>query len=304
MIRTATLKHPDSHFSSAANSYRRHNCACGGGVDLTSECEDCRKKRLVGERAAQGLGRVLRGGGFGSDSDSPPQTLQDNAPVPVDQPVTPVAVVSPACEPDRALTWADFTGTPPQGNYAAKTAYTFPKNTTVTPNKFQALMDRGNSWVKPKWKNPTVRADTGAQASIDDCRKYLKANPNNLWSLDASPDAQCPASPTPDATIEAGKQEECDSRIGPEADRVALLESNRLLAHEQLHFTIACVLVKKANASVAAGKSVSDIETKLSQTDTSVTNSYDTESNHGCKAAEQTTWNTKVANGLPDIKIE
>lgn len=290
---------------SVAHRPIQRRCACGGGTGLSGVCEDCRKKRLVGERAAHGLGRIHHGGGFGGESDSPPQAAPENIAVPVDQPSA-SAAAAPAlvCDPDRALTWADFTGAPPQGNYAAKTAYTFPKDTTVTPNKFRAVLDTGNSWVKPKWKNPTVRADTGAQASIDDCKAYLKANPNNLWSLDASPDAQCPASPIPDATIEAGKQEECDSKIGPEEDRVALLESNRLLAHEQLHFTIACVLVKKANASVVAGKSVSDIETKLSQTDTTVTTSYDTDSNHGCKAAEQTTWNTKVANGLPDIKIE
>jgi hypothetical protein len=280
--------------------------AYGSGADLSGECEDCRKKRLVGGRGGTGLGRVHRGGGFGGESDVPEQATPvetSPAPVPVDQPAQGAAPAA-VCDPDRALTWADFTGTPPQGNYAAKTAYTFPKDSTSNPVKFRAVLDGGNSWVKPKWKNPTTRTDTGAQTLIDTCKSYLTANPNNIWSLNDTPDAQCPASPVPDATIEAAKKEECDSKIGPELDRVAGLESSRLLAHEQLHFSIACVLVKKANASVAAGKSASDIETKLSQTDSTVTANYDTETNHGCKAAEQTTWNNKVANSLPDVKIE
>jgi len=287
-----------------AHSIQR-KCACGGGAGIGGECEDCRKKRLVGGRGGMGLGRVHRGGGFGGESDVPEQATPvetSPAPVPVDQPAQ-AAAPAAVCDPDRALTWADFTGTPAQGNHAAKTSYTFPKDSTSNPVRFRALLDSGNSWVKPKWKNPTTRTDTGAQALIDQCKKELKATPG-AWALDDTPDANCPAGPVPDASIDATKVSECDSKIGTELDRVAGLESSRLLAHEQLHFTIACVLVKKANASVAAGKSVSDIETKLSQTDNTVTSSYDTDTNHGCKSAEQTTWNNKVANSLPDVKID
>jgi hypothetical protein len=278
-------------------------CACGGGSGVSGECEDCRKKRLMGERGAMGLGSVHRGGGFGGDTETPTQTAPvETNPIPVDQPIA--TAPAPVCDPDRALTWADFTGTPPQGQYAAKTSYTFPKDSSANPVRFRALLNSAGSWVKPKWKNPTNRTDTGAQSLIDNCKSYLKSNPNNIWSLDDKPDALCPASPVPDSSIEATKAAECDSKIGPELDRVAGIESSRLLAHEQLHFTISCVLVKKANASIAAGKSVSDIETKLSQADSTVTSSYDTETNHGCKSAEQTTWNNKVGNSLPNVKIE
>ena len=151
-------------------------CACGGGTGIGGECEDCRKKRLVGSRGGMGLGRVHRGGGFGGESDVPEQATPvetSPAPVPVDQPAQ-AAAPAAVCDPDRALTWADFTGTPPQGNYAAKTSYTFPKDSTSNPVRFRALLDSGNSWVKPKWKNPTTRADTGAQTLIDQCKKDLK----------------------------------------------------------------------------------------------------------------------------------
>lgn len=311
MTQSFTQKHLTANIIPMNHASLQRTCACGGGTGLSGECEDCRKKRLVGGRGGMGLGRIHRGGGFGGESDVPEQTAlveTSSSPVPVDQPAqqpAPAAAAPAAvCDPDRALTWTDFTGTPPQGNYAAKTAYTFPKDTTSNPVRFRAVLDGGNSWVKPKWKNPTTRTDTGAQTLIDECKSYLKSNSNNIWSLNDAPDAQCPASPVPDASIEATKQEECDSKIGPELDRVAGVESSRLLVHEQLHFTIACVLVGKANTAVATGKSISSIETKLSQTDSTVTASYDTETNHGCKAAEQTTWNNKVSNSLPDVKIE
>jgi len=305
MTQAFTQKHLAANITPLNHVSLRCHCACGGGAGLSGECEDCRKKRLVGGRGGMGLGRVHRGGGFGGESDVPEQATPvetSPAPVPVDQPAQ-AAAPAAVCDPDRALTWADFTGTPPQGNYAAKTSYTFPKDNTSNPVKFRALLDSGNSWVKPKWKNPTTRTDTGAQTLIDQCKKELKASPGS-WALDDTPDANCPASPVPDASIEATNVGECDSKIGAELDRVAGVESSRLLAHEQLHFTIACVLVKKANAAVAAGKSVSSIETKLSQTDSTVTASYDTETNHGCKSAEQTTWNNRVASSLPDVKIE
>jgi len=286
-------------------------CGCGSGAGIAGDCEDCRKRRLTGDRASVGPGNVHRGGGFGGNSDIPTQTspvVNNPNPVSLDQPVQltgpGVTAPLPVCDPDRALTWADFTGTPPQSDHAAKTSYSFPKDSTANPIKFRAVLDGPNSWVKAKWKNPMVRTDTGAQTLIDKCKTYLKAHPDNVWALDDKPDAKCPASPIYDSSIEASTGADCDSKIGMETDRVAGLESSRLLAHEQLHFTIACTLVKKANASIAAGKSVSDIETKLSQTDSTVTNSYDTETNHGCKSAEQTTWNNKVANGLPDVKVE
>jgi len=286
-----------------------NKCACGGGAGIAGECEDCRKKKLTGDRGGFG-GYIHHGGGFGGGSDTPiqtPEVVNNPNPVSVDQPVQLTGGVTaplPVCDPDRALTWADFTGTPPQSDHSARTSYSFPKDATSNPIKFRAVLDSPNSWVKPGWKNPTVQANTPAQALINQCKTDLRAHPDNSWALDDTPDAKCPASPTYDSSIEATTVAECDSKIGPETDRVAGLESTRLLAHEQLHFTIACTLVKKANASIAAGKSVSDIETKLSQTDSTVTNSYDTESDHGCKSAEQTTWNNKVANGLPDIKIE
>ncbi len=306
MIPMFTQKKPAASNTPFNHVSLQRKCACGGGAGPGRECEDCRKKRLVGTRGAMGSGRVHRGGGFGGESDGPePATPVETgpAPVPVGQPAQ-AAAPAAVCDPDRALTWADFTGTPAQGDHAARTSYTFPRDSTSNPVRFRALLDGGNSWVKPKWKNPTTRADTGVQDAIDMCKKDLKADPDSPWVLDDTPDPDCPASPVPNSAVEATTIPECGTVIGPEGDRVAGLESSRLLAHEQLHFSIACVLVRKANAAVAAGKSVSTIETKLSQTDGTVTSDYDDETDHGCKAAEQTSWNTKVANGLPDIKIE
>ena len=83
------------------------------------------------------------------------------------------------------------------------------------------------------------------------CRRYLHAHPTHTWSTARPSPDPCPASiiSIDTATTEA----ECESIVGANCDASAPLESGRLLAHEQLHFDIACTLVGRANDALIAG---------------------------------------------------
>ena len=115
----------------------------------------------------------------------------------------------------------------------------------------------------------------------------------------------CAASPQPDTTLRATSRGECDSVLGAECDRVAGLESARLLAHEQLHFDLACAMAAKGNAALAAtpAPAASTILTAVQTKAGTQTTAYDNASQHGCTASGQATWVTAVAQGLPAVTI-
>ncbi len=89
----------------------------------------------------------------------------------------------------------------------------------------------------------------------------------------------------------------------PDCNDHELAETARLLSHEQGHFDITCVLVKKANAALAAGGGLAKLNAALNTKEQTTQNSYDSQSSHGCKASEQATWKAEIAAGLPKVKI-
>jgi hypothetical protein len=103
--------------------------------------------------------------------------------------------------------------------------------------------------------------------------------------------------------VVANSSADCASLIGPECDRVAGLESARLLRHEQTHFDIACAIVNKADDALGAGSALKDVRKAVKDKGDKAQKDYDTQTNHGCNAGPQAAWEADVAAGLPRIVI-
>jgi hypothetical protein len=226
------------------------------------------------------------------------QTAQAQAP-----PQAPPAT----CVPSTALTWANFTGTP-QGNssYSALTSFSFSSQTSGGRDWIIATFNGGSSWVRPSAANPGSRAQNGCAPHVTSCQQFfdhLPAGQTGWQSL--GPSTGCAASPQPDTSLRATSRGECDTVLGAECDRVAALESARLLHHEQLHFDLACAMAAKGNAALAASPApnTQTILTAVRTKTNTQTSAFDTASNPGCNSSGQATWDTAVAQGLPLVTI-
>jgi hypothetical protein len=216
------------------------------------------------------------------------------------------------CVPARPLTWKDFQDTP-TGTHSAWTRYDHDIKKEKGQKIIRAVFDYVGSWVKQEFKYPTDRKKTNCGKNIADCEKFLKAAAakgyvGSTYSLQNP--GKCAASITPDPSVVATTPAECTSKLGPECDRVAVAESARLLRHEQLHFSIGCVLAEKGtdylkkNPTANAQTVLNAVIQKSNQLSIGgSTNLYDTQTNHGCNAAAQATWEQKVSKGLPTVKI-
>jgi hypothetical protein len=221
---------------------------------------------------------------------------------PAAAPATPVA-----CDPTRALTWADFTGTPSgSAAFGAKTVAPVVTVSAGGATTFQARFDSRRSWVRPRFADPTNPAATSCRSQVQACQRFfdrLPAGQTGTWSFTGDPDPNCAASIVPSATPSATSRAECDSVIGAECDRAAGLESQRLLRHEQLHFDIACQIARKANTALAAGSSLATVRSAVSAKAQPTQDQYDADSSHGCDATGQSTWETAVSGSLPSVTI-
>src|SRR5215510_6852730 len=115
-------------------------------------------------------------------------------------------------------------------------------------------MNRGASWVRPRSANPTNLAQNGCNTHVSGCERFFA--PGVTGTMNLTPATGCPAAIQPNPSIQATSFAECTTKLGAECTRAAVEDSARLLRHEQLHFDIACILVGKANASLAAGRSL------------------------------------------------
>ncbi len=207
------------------------------------------------------------------------------------------------CDPNRALTWADFTGSP-SGTTSAFTGYDFPTASTPSGTRIRAVFDPARSFVLPQFGNPTDSSLNGCDANIAQCQTFFPpGSTGGSFALNSAPSATCPAAARANPAVVASSITDCTGIIATECQRVAQDESDRLLRHEQLHFDIACVLAGKANAALAAGTALATVQTALTTQDTQTTNSYDTQTRRGCLAAQQATWQTNVAAGLTAVTI-
>jgi hypothetical protein len=215
------------------------------------------------------------------------------------QPAPPPPVT---CDPNRALTWGDFAGPVPVSTFSARTAFHFDFATDNGRQIIRAFLD-ATSWVKPQFGDPTNRAVNGCQPHVDSCVTALTGQTGAWRSLGAA--AGCAASPSPNTALRATNTGECETVLGTECDRVALLESARLLRHEQLHFSLACEMAKKGTTHLFSNPSANaqTILTAVRTRTNTLTTQYDNQSAHGCNAGPQATWETNVANGLPNVTI-
>jgi hypothetical protein len=234
---------------------------------------------------------------------APPARTQAPTPTgPPAQAAPPVPAGPPTCVPAAALTWSDFTGTPPApSTVGAFTAFTFPVISSGGRQWIVATFNGAGSWVRPKWGDPTNRAVSGCGRQVRDCETHFN-NPNAL-DYNLNPIPGCAASPQPDTTLLATNRTECDTVLGVECDRVARIESRRLLRHEQGHFDIACVLANKGNAAIAAGGNATSIAAAVTTKAAQQGALYDTQTGTSCNAAKQADWERDIAAGLPGVTI-
>jgi hypothetical protein len=221
---------------------------------------------------------------------------------------TSAAVQTPAtCLPGRALTWADFKGTPSAHSpFAGLTRFSFSSLTSGSRDWIVATFDRTSSWVKSTAAAGGHRARNGCARNVSSCQRFFGALPpgNTGWqNLGAT--TGCAASVQPDTTLRATNRAECETVLGAECDRVAGLESARLLHHEQLHLDLACAIAAKGNSALAAAHPTrtTTILAAVRHKSNTQTNRYDHATRHGCNAASQARWDTDVAAGLPAVTI-
>jgi hypothetical protein len=211
-----------------------------------------------------------------------------------------------SCDPTTPLTWADFQGTPPGGPFAAETHFHHDLVTEQGRQVVRAFFEPGTSWVRPRSVDPTNRAVNGCGPQVTACQQFFDSlSPGQTGTRWLTPGAGCAASPAPNPAIIAHSRGDCDSLLGAECDRVAQLDSERLLRHEQLHFDIACVLARRGSDAVfiRPANQAQTILTAVRTKANAQTVLYDNQTNHGCNAGPQATWETNVRNQLPAVTI-
>lgn len=215
----------------------------------------------------------------------------------------------PACVPSRDLAWADFTASPPASSpFGAKTSFRFDRETHLGAVLIRAFFTPATSWVKPKFENPTDRAVNGCAGPVGDCEQHFDdAAQQGLVDVTYSlgPTTGCAAAVQPDTSLEATDRDECDSILGAECDRVAQLESQRLLRHERYHFKLACEMAKKGTRAMATlpSGSANHVLAAVRQKANQQTTAYDDQTRHGCDPGAQATWETDIDGGLPSVTI-
>ena len=212
----------------------------------------------------------------------------------------PEAFVNP-CDPIRPLEWTDFQG-PPTGTHSAFTAFDFPPVVGPAGTRLRAVFSPHRSWVRRQFANPTDGTLNGCDAKVRRCETFFPPGTTG-GNYHLSPLAGCPAAIAPDPSIEATSFSDCSGKIATECQRVAVQESQRLLRHEKLHFDLACVMVGKANASLAAGRAMTTVRPALTARTNALTSQYDTQTNHGCNAVPQANWVSDVSDGLPNEHV-
>ncbi|NJO59775.1 MAG: DUF4157 domain-containing protein [Richelia sp. RM2_1_2] len=201
----------------------------------------------------------------------------------------------PPSDPNRKLTWDDFKGRPrPSGNSAAETSYTFVRKKIQGTVQFQAKFLFNQSWVLPKYKNPTNRSVNGCSKSVRDCEKFLKQNPNGTYGFDGQSDPGCQDAIVPSA-VQVSSKGDCESLIGASCDAALKKDSEeRLLDHERTHFDIATTLAARANDKIKGGADPKDVEKELRKESKKLQETYDSETKHGCIASYQAAWDAGI----------
>lgn len=257
---------------------------------------------LVAPDAPEGELPVSRPAPAQSPGEAGPPVPADAGGAAGDPLQTPPPAPPAVCLPNRALTWADFQGKP-NANFTAATVAPVAAATVQGKRLFQALFDSATSWARPIVKDPTNRAATGCSGAIRACETSISSGKTKSWSFSGNPPANCPNGTAPTPSVVATNTAECTTLIGAECDRAAGVDSARVLAHEQRHFDIACLIAKKANTALAGGTAEAAVKNGVDAKRQPTQTKYDTDSDHGCIAGGQATWDAAVAGGLANVTI-
>ena len=163
---------------------------------------------------------------------------------------------------------------------------------------FRAVLNNTASWVKPEYPGAGARATNRCAPLVTKCQSDLAAaGAGATWSR--TPGVGCAA--TVFTPAQATNANECDTVVGAACDADAIAESARLLRHEQGHFDIACKLVGRADDALAAGRPLATVRTWLNTHVQPRNTAYDNETGNGCNSGQQTTWEARIAAGLPAV---
>lgn len=199
------------------------------------------------------------------------------------------------CDRTTALTWSDFTGSvPSSSSYAAMTYARV--NAVASNTRFQAQFVGSSSWVKDRYTLADRRMFSGIPGQVTACSDlFARQEPGTTgayYDIRYAPSGPaCASSHTLAASFRATSGGDCTT-YGTDADATGLRESNRLLAHEQRHYDIACAFATRANALIAGGVTFANVQTVVTNRLQPVQDLYDSESDHGCTASGQSDWDT------------
>jgi Domain of unknown function (DUF4157) len=204
----------------------------------------------------------------------------------------------------KTLSFADFKRAVPTGaTKAALTAYDYTPKTIRAGDRVTAVFDGASSWAQPRYARPTGRAATGLDKAVADCESYLKKNPGGSWDGPVATPPICAAAATFPDTSGITEVSDCDPKIGVAIENWQSGESPRVLKHEQFHMNLACTLADKATKALAAGKDPATVGSRLMAQDAAAVGQYDSDTDHGCKAADQTKWEGYITGGLTAYPI-
>jgi hypothetical protein len=215
---------------------------------------------------------------------------------------TPVDIIPvPRCDPDRKLTWADFPSSNVPGSFGGVTRMVTPQLNVDGNPMFQAQLNQvTKSAVVEKVRHADDRSKNGCAPLVAKCKRDMAKG--GTWTTSRPNPDKCPAGINSINT--ATTVDECETVIGAGCDADAVMDSARLLAHEQLHFDISCTMVGRADDALLARSHTPAVLKKwLNDNLPVLQKKYDDESDHGCKATEQASWEADVAAGLTSVAL-
>jgi Domain of unknown function (DUF4157) len=202
------------------------------------------------------------------------------------------------CDPYRPLTLGDFAeDTSLPAGRAGRTRAGIVSITVHGVPGFGAKL-LNTSGLLPPHKHPTDRSKTPCGGLINNCTAAINAG-SPAFSINNT--SSCAAAPRPSGR--ATSVAECTSVVGTACDNAVKKDSDRVLAHEQLHFDIACVVVAKANLAFwRAGLPARINIQAIGKVRDTVNSQYDGDTGHGCITAQQQTWEDRVRKQfLPSV---
>lgn len=205
------------------------------------------------------------------------------------------------CKPSTPPGWDSFNGPVAAGStWGAETHWWIGSVPAGSKMRFQARLDANKSWVKPKFRYADDPARNESGKEVADCEAWLTANDGGWWALNT--ESNCAAYPTARGD-RATNVTECTTVVAVDHTDKVMAISPILLKHEQNHVALTCAMAKKGNAALAAGKPFSKVSAVIFEKTKAAQKQYDDQTKHACDAGQQSTWETKIAAGLPGINL-